>query len=321
MEAVKGALRDGDLILVVTQLELEKPSPDDNDYTNTTTTDSLVNIEDSSQDPTLQSIQKTDKPVIVVINKCDLAYPSSMKDSDDMKNVNEGSSLDADADSLIDATIQKWRTLIPKAKLILPCSAIQKEDDPGFHLLRSLLLLDADLPTLFRQLGRPRPGMFPPNQNDNTHGQNKPKMWLENDEAREWIPSGPPLYEVDSLTDRTERFFASEIIRGSIFLNLGKEVPYCCEVRIQQFQEPKGGKDNATRIRADIIVERDSQKGIVVGKGGSMIKVIGMDARRKLKEFLGQDKIFLELTVRVDKNWRRNEDRLKEYGYLKPKKK
>jgi len=202
--------------------------------------------------------------------------------------------------------------------------------------LRSILFLDADLPSLFRQLGKPREGMFPvttttimtddddpsssdspPNSNSNTK---KSKLWLENDEARKLLPLGPPLYEIDSLTDRSERFFTSEIIRGSIFVNLGKEVPYCCEVRIQEFKEPTP-KDPTTRIKADIVVERDSQLGIVVGKSGSMIKAIGTDARKKIDEFLNQDKIFLELNVKVDKNWRKSEDRLVEYGYLKPKKK
>ena len=294
MEAVKGAVRNGDLILVVTQLEIGNEEEDEFNQMDDEMKEKIYD-EMAEQDSILQSIQKTDKPVIVVINKCDLA--STLDDP--MKG-----------DALIDKTIQKWRTLIPKAALILPCSAKQKEDDTGFMLLRSILMLDADLPSLFRALGRPRPGMFPANK----------QMWLENEDAQKFIPLGPPLYEVDSLTDRTERFFASEIIRGSIFVKLGKEVPYCCEVRIQEFKEPKPN-DPMTRIRADIVVERDSQKGIVVGKGGNMIKLIGMDARQKLQEFLDTNKVFLELNVRVDKNWRKNEDRLKEYGYLKSKKK
>lgn len=113
------------------------------------------------------------------------------------------------------------------------------------------------------------------------------------------------------------RFFASEIIRGALFTKLGKELPYCCEVRIDEFREPKPGDAKAvTRIKATVCVERDSQKGIVVGKGGVKIKEIGVEAREKLEEFL-QTKVFLNLDVKVDKDWRRDEKKLKAFGYLK----
>mmetsp|Transcript_1782 Transcript_1782/g.2124 ORF Transcript_1782/g.2124 Transcript_1782/m.2124 type:complete len:132 (-) Transcript_1782:73-468(-) len=113
------------------------------------------------------------------------------------------------------------------------------------------------------------------------------------------------------------RFFASEIIRATLFTKLGKELPYCCEVRIDQFKEPTpNDKKQVIRINATICVERDSQKGIVVGKGGVKIKDVGMEAREKLEEFL-QEKVHLELNVKVDKNWRRDEKKLKAYGYLK----
>jgi GTP-binding protein Era len=123
------------------------------------------------------------------------------------------------------------------------------------------------------------------------------------------------------------RFFASEIIRGSLFCKLGKELPYCCEVRIDEFVEPKspvpsksGVDDPHTkrliRIKATIHVERDSQKSIVIGKGGEKIKEVGMDARVKLEEFL-QEKVHLDLFVKVDRDWRKNEAKLKAYGYLR----
>jgi len=115
----------------------------------------------------------------------------------------------------------------------------------------------------------------------------------------------------------SHRFFASEIIRAVLFTKLGKELPYCCEVRIEEFKEPlPDDKKPITRIRAAICVERDSQKGIVVGKGGAMIKDVGSEAREKLEEFL-QEKVFLSLDVRVEKNWRKDEKKLKAYGYLK----
>jgi len=140
---------------------------------------------------------------------------------------------------------------------------------------------------------------------------------VTDEEAKAILPVGPPLYDEDALTDRSERFFASEIIRASLFGNLGKEIPYCCEVRIAQFIEPKPNEPKQViKITADICVERDSQKGIVVGKGGQKIRDVGVDARKELEEFL-QGKVHLSLHVKVDKDWRKDEDKLKAYGYLK----
>jgi GTP-binding protein Era len=126
---------------------------------------------------------------------------------------------------------------------------------------------------------------------------------LSNDDAREILPIGPPLYDPDFFTDRTDRFCASELIRETLFERLGKELPYCCEVRIERFDESKRYLDedgpeydsadskkkrkSLIRIEATILVERDSQKGIVVGKGGQQIKEVGTDARRKLEKLFG----------------------------------
>ena len=326
MEAVKGAVRDADLILVMTDLESEynewnvtNANHNQNYNQNYNDADHYQDSSLTQEDYILTSIQKTNKPIIVIINKCDLA--SKLIHSNININTNTNTNPKAAEDILINQIIDKWRQLLPKSKMILPCSAKQK--DIGFQLLQSILLCNnnnhIDLPSLFRQLGKPRPGMFPTTT----------QMWLSNDQAKELIPLSPPMYPMDTLTDRSERFFASEIIRGSIFVTLGKEVPYCCEVRIQQFKEPTtnhdhdhdnrgGGGGGGIRIQADILVERDSQKGIVVGKGGKMIKTIGMDARKKLETFL-DNKVFLELSVKIDKKWRRNEDRLREYGYWNKK--
>ena len=104
---------------------------------------------------------------------------------------------------------------------------------------------------------------------------------------------------------------------AAIFQNLRKEVPYCCEVRIDAFKEPKeGDRKPIIQISASVVVERESQKGIVVGRGGEIIKKIGVEAREKLEEFL-QAKVYLELRVRVEKDWRKNEDILKQYGYMR----
>lgn len=98
---------------------------------------------------------------------------------------------------------------------------------------------------------------------------------------------------------------------------MGKELPYCCEVIIEEFKEPKpNDKKQLIRISATICVERESQKGMVVGKGGVKIKDVGIEARKQLEEFL-QEKVLLKLNVRVDKNWRKDESKLKAFGYLK----
>jgi GTPase len=124
------------------------------------------------------------------------------------------------------------------------------------------------------------------------------------------LPEGPPYFDPDEISDRPERFFVAELIREAIFMRAKEEIPYACEVTVVQFEE----KDNVTVIDAEIHVERQSQKGIIVGKGGRMIKEIGTDARRSIEEFL-QKKVYLELHVRVSENWKDSSLRLKYFGY------
>jgi GTP-binding protein Era len=126
----------------------------------------------------------------------------------------------------------------------------------------------------------------------------------------ELIPEGPAYYDKDSLTDRPVRFFVSEIIREAIFENLKKEIPYSTQVEIESFEEG----EKLTRIRALIIVERDTQKGIIIGHKGEMLKRIGMQARKGIEKFI-DSKVFLETYVKVDKNWRSSDKKLKDYGY------
>jgi len=124
------------------------------------------------------------------------------------------------------------------------------------------------------------------------------------------LPEHPPYYDKDTLTDRTERFFVSEMIREKIFKLYEKEIPYSTEVIITAFkEEPK-----ITRISAEIIVERDSQKNILIGKGGEMMKKVGTYARKDIEEFL-QKKVFLELFVKVVADWRNKKNYLKSFGY------
>ena len=128
---------------------------------------------------------------------------------------------------------------------------------------------------------------------------------------KEYLPVHPKFYPDDQLTDEPEKFFVSEIIREKIFTKYQDEIPYSTEVIIEEFREQPGKKDF---IRAAIIVERDSQKPIIIGKQGEAIKKVGKIAREAIEEFL-QREIFLELTVKVKSKWRSNPQQLKNFGY------
>ena len=139
------------------------------------------------------------------------------------------------------------------------------------------------------------------------HDFNVESVW---EKILELMPESPAYYDKEELSDRPMRFFVSEIIREKIFLFCEKEVPYSCQVEIEEYKE----EPNITRIRALIIVERDSQKGIIIGKGGEMLKKIGREARLEIEKFIDQ-KVFMETFVKVDKDWRSTENKLKKYGY------
>ncbi len=124
------------------------------------------------------------------------------------------------------------------------------------------------------------------------------------------LPEHPAYYDKDSLTDRSERFFVSEIIREKILKLYDKEIPYSIEVIITAFKE----EPTINRISAEIIVERDSQKNIIIGKGGEMLKKVGTYARKDMEEFL-QKKVFLEMFVKVIPDWRNKKNYLKRFGY------
>ncbi len=126
----------------------------------------------------------------------------------------------------------------------------------------------------------------------------------------ELLPECPPYFEKDRLTDKPARFFVNEIIREKILLNYDKEIPYSVEVEVDSFKE----EENLIRIRATIYVERDSQKGIIIGKAGASIKRVGIEARKDIEAFF-EKQIYLELFVKVDKDWRQKDARLRHYGY------
>lgn len=124
------------------------------------------------------------------------------------------------------------------------------------------------------------------------------------------MPVHPPFYDKEELSDRPERFFASEIIREKIFTQYKKEIPYSTEVRVEEFEET----DKLIRMRALIYVERDSQKGIIIGDKGKALKKVGTFARIEMEKFFGK-KVFLETYVKVEENWRTNKNKLRKFGY------
>lgn len=129
-------------------------------------------------------------------------------------------------------------------------------------------------------------------------------------EILERLPEHPAFYDKEELTDRPERFFASEIIREKIFKNYKKEIPYSTEVGIEEFHE----NDRIIRMRATIFVERNSQKGIIIGEKGKMLKKVGIEAREELETFFGKQ-VHLETFVKVEPDWRKNKQKLKKFGY------
>ncbi len=126
----------------------------------------------------------------------------------------------------------------------------------------------------------------------------------------ELLPESPAFYPKDQLTDKPERFFVNEIIREKILMHYKKEIPYAVEIDTEDFFE----EDEIIRMRSVIMVERDSQKGIIIGHKGTALKRVGVEARKDLEKFFGKQ-VHLELYVKVNKNWRSSERQLKRFGY------
>lgn len=184
---------------------------------------------------------------------------------------------------------------------------IAKLDIPVLCLINKIDLSDQDRlenRVQFWKTKLPKAEIYPISA---LHNFNVDMVW---NRILELTPESPAYYDKESLTDRPMRFFIAEIIREKIFLNCQKEVPYACQVEVEEYIE----EENITRIRAIIIVERDSQKGIIIGKAGTMLKTIGREARLEIEKFI-DSKVFLETFVKVDKDWRLSDQKLKKYGY------
>jgi GTPase len=217
MSFVKVSLEDADVILLV------------------------VELDEKYEAALFDRFQKIETPILLVINKIDLAKGSQVLDK-----------------------IEYWKSQLPSIKQIVTVSAQTGENVP--QLFNTIL---------------------------------------------EMMPVHPPYFPKDEYTNRPERFFAAEIVREKIFLNYDQEIPYSTEVGITEFKE----EESIIKIRAEIYVERNSQKGIIIGKAGSMLKKVGMEARQDLESFFAK-KVFLETHVKVADNWRKQKFKLKQFGYI-----
>ena len=217
MQFVITALNDADLFLYITDVFED------------------IQLEDSY----LEKLQKTQTPILLLINKVDIATQAQLEES-----------------------LLKWRERLPLAE-IMAISALEKFN------------IDKIMSRII-----------------------------------ELLPAGDAYYDKEEFTDKSERFFVSEIVREKILLNYKKEIPYSVEVIVNSFKE----EEKIIKIQVDILVERDSQKGIIIGDKGSALKRVGTAARKDMEIFF-KKQVFLELFVKVDKDWRSNDKRLKNFGY------
>jgi GTP-binding protein Era len=217
MKFVESTFEDADLFLLVTEID-----------------------ENFSNKNILEKIDKSNIPVIVLINKIDLSDQPA-----------------------VEAKLLEWKQKLPKAE-IMPISALRK-----FNLEKIISTVIS------------------------------------------FLPENPPYFSKEELTDKPAKFFVAEIIREKIFLYYQKEIPYCAEVLIDSFKE----EEVIYKIRAIIYVARESQKGIIIGNKGAALKKVGTMARKDMETFL-QKKVFLELVVKVSKDWRDSESQLKKFGYI-----
>ncbi|MDE6145042.1 MAG: GTPase Era [Muribaculaceae bacterium] len=187
---------------------------------------------------------------------------------------------------------------------------VAKEKIPVLLVINKIDLLSGDGANLINivnawQNRLPNAEIFPISATEDFNVDNLMKRIVE------LLPPSPPYFGKDALTDKPARFFVTEIIREKILENYDKEVPYSTEVIVEKFEE----KEKSIHIMAVIYVERDSQKGILIGRQGSMLKKVGMQARKEIEQFFGKS-VYLELFVKVEANWRNRENKLKSFGYI-----
>jgi len=186
---------------------------------------------------------------------------------------------------------------------------VAKETIPVLLVINKIDLLkgDGDLLQIVKEWEKrlPNARIFPTSATEHFNVDNLRQAIIDA------LPVSPPFFGKDALTDKPARFFVTEIIREKILLEYDKEIPYSTEVIVEKFEE----KENSIHIMSVIYVERDSQKGILIGKGGGKIKKVGIDARLDIEKFFGK-RVYLELFVKVEKDWRNRENKLRAFGYL-----
>lgn len=209
----------------------------------------------------------------------------------------------ADADIVLFMTDPFEKGKFPKAIL----ERIQKMEVPKLILINKIDLTDQEK---LEELSAHWKEVFPDSEVLPVSALHKFGLEQVIGRIRDLLPESPPFFPKDELTDKPMRFFVSEIIREKIFLNYKKEVPYSCEVAVESYKDD--GK--MVRIRAVIYVARDSQKGIIIGHKGAGLKRVGTGARKDIEAFI-EKKVFLELHVKVEKNWRDKDQKLRQFGY------
>lgn len=186
---------------------------------------------------------------------------------------------------------------------------VAAEDIPVLLVINKIDLLQSQdrLNEIYDRWHRtlPKAEIFPTSAKEHFNVTNLMKRIVE------LLPEGEPYFGKDALTDKPARFFVTEIIREKILLDYDKEVPYSTEVIVEKFDE----KDTSIHIMAVVYVERDSQKGIIIGRGGAMLKKVGTQARKDIEAFFGK-RVFLEIFVKVEPNWRNRENKLRQFEYI-----
>ena len=216
--------------------------------------------------------------------------------------------LDFSLEALIDADILLYVTDVietpTKNQTFL--DKVAREKIPVINKIDLLKGQDDLLAIIDRWKGiLPNAEVFPTSAKENFNVDNLLRRVVE------LLPDSPPYFGKDALTDKPARFFVTEIIREKILLNYDKEVPYATQVIVEKFDE----SDTNIHIMAVIYVERDSQKGIIIGQAGKKLKRLGIDARKDIETFFGKH-IYLELFVKVENDWRNRDNKLREFGYI-----
>ena len=219
--------------------------------------------------------------------------------------------LDFSLEALIDADILLYVTDVIESptKNQAFLDKVAREKIPVILIINKIDLLkgqDDLLAIIDRWKGLlPNAEVFPTSSKENFNVDNLLRRVVE------LLPDSPPYFGKDALTDKPARFFVTEIIREKILLNYDKEVPYATQVIVEKFDE----SDTNIHIMAVIYVERDSQKGIIIGQAGKKLKRLGIDARKDIETFFGKH-IYLEMFVKVENDWRNRDNKLREFGYI-----